>query len=203
MDPTITVVLIAILIVSIIFHEVAHGLVAYWFGDHTAKDAGRLTLNPIPHIDPIGSILLPAILLFLGAPVLAWAKPVPINPYNFRKRRLAGFCVSIAGILTNFFLAATAAMALRWIPWDWRTIWPQIVATVVFVNLLLAVFNLFPIPPLDGSRLFITNWLPDDKAMQIEMMAPVCMVILFLLIPYLPVMPLVRWSFWFLTGFHV
>lgn len=147
LDP---VIFIALLIVSVILHEVAHGVVARRLGDPTAARAGRLTLNPIPHIDPFGSVLLPAMLAVSGAPVFGWAKPVPVNPRTFARPTEGMALVAIAGPLTNMALALLAG----------RLLLPAasgLSATVIWgfgiVNVVLAVFNLLPLPPLDGSRL--------------------------------------------------
>src|SRR3954467_6159070 len=108
-----TIVFFVALVVSIILHEISHGIVALWFGDDTAKRAGRLTLNPIPHIDPFGSIVLPALGGLTGVPVIGWAKPVPGNPANLRNTRRDMLVVSLAGPGTNFALAAVAAVVAR------------------------------------------------------------------------------------------
>ena len=136
--------IIVVLIVSVIVHEVAHGVVALRCGDTTAKDAGRVTLNPIPHIHIFGSIILPGILIFsnvffgLGI-ILGWAKPVPINPHNFNKTRTGLFFVSIAGIVTNFSIAILAALLMR--VFDGDTIGPVSVFSILFpfvlINLIL------------------------------------------------------------------
>ena len=108
-----TVIWFGCLVVAVILHEISHGVVALWFGDRTAKEAGRLTLNPIPHIDPFGSIVLPAMGAIVGLPVLAWAKPVPVNPGRMRHPRRDMLFVSLAGPFTNFLLMVAAALAAR------------------------------------------------------------------------------------------
>jgi Zn-dependent protease len=142
---------IVILMFSVIFHEVAHGYVARLNGDSTAKDAGRLTLNPISHVDPVGTILLPAILILMKAPILfGWAKPVPFNPMNFKNRRLGIFTVGIAGPAANVLLAVFCSLGLRLSgPGD---LFVSVFFYGTSINLFLALFNLLPIPPLDGSR---------------------------------------------------
>jgi Zn-dependent protease len=164
------VVFFVCLIVAVIFHEVSHGLVASWFGDDTAKRAGRLTLNPVPHIDPVGSIVMPAMGALLGVPVLAWAKPVPVNPARMRDPRRDMLVVSLAGPATNFLLMAAAALAAKALyttPVAFYEDLPfgiQILFSFALVNLFLGLFNLVPIPPLDGSelvaRILPKDWLP-------------------------------------------
>ena len=108
-----SVIFFGCLVVAVILHEISHGVVALWFGDRTAKEAGRLTLNPIPHIDPFGSIIMPAFGAILGIPVIAWAKPVPVNPSRMRRPRRDMLWVSLAGPATNFLLMIVAALAAR------------------------------------------------------------------------------------------
>jgi Zn-dependent protease len=162
------------LIVAVILHELSHGVVAYWFGDDTARRAGRLTLNPVPHMDPFGSVILPAMGALVGLPVLAWAKPVPVNPALMRNPRRHLLLVSLAGPASNFLLAIVSAFAARAV-FDPASVPPafgfsdlpldvQILFSFAMVNLFLGVFNLLPIPPLDGAalieRVLPANWLP-------------------------------------------
>ncbi len=141
-----------ILIISVILHEVAHGYMANWLGDPTARLAGRLTLNPLSHIDPVGSILLPALLTMTGSPFLiGYAKPVPYNPYNL-KSALGETLVAAAGPGTNLLLALIFAALIRTGGVAMATPMLSAFATIVYVNLLLALFNIIPIPPLDGSK---------------------------------------------------
>ncbi len=139
------------LLIAIVFHELAHGYAAYILGDNTAKDAGRLTLNPIRHIDPVG--LLTMIVFRFG-----WAKPVPINPARFKNRKRDTFIVSIAGITTNLILAIISALILVHIPIRNDIVF-QMVLTTMWYNIMLGVFNLLPFPPLDGSKL-VASLLP-------------------------------------------
>ena len=158
-------VLIVILIFSIVLHEVSHGVVANSLGDSTAKQAGRLTLNPIPHIDPIGSIVLPLILIIInsatgGGIIFGWAKPVPVNHWNLRNQKWGPVLVSLAGPGANLAIALTFGLALRFVPTT--IISPElalIFVSIVFLNILLAVFNLLPIPPLDCSHILF-SFLP-------------------------------------------
>lgn len=149
-----TVIKIALFIIAIVFHEVAHGVAAFLCGDSTAKNRGRLTLNPIPHIDPLG-LLLPIILLFTGSGfVIGWAKPVPVNYGNFKNGRWGEFFVSSAGIVTNFLLAFITAIFIRFFYKDLLIygIFPYF-AYFISINLILGIFNLLPVPPLDGSKI--------------------------------------------------
>ncbi len=142
---------IIVLIFSIILHEVAHGYAAQSLGDPTAKLAGRLTLNPIPHVDILGSIIIPAILVFTQAGILfGWAKPVPYNPYNLRNQRWGEAFVGVAGVATNLLIAVLFAIIARVAVMQGMGEFASLAAIVVLVNLSLGLFNLIPIPPLDG-----------------------------------------------------
>ena len=145
---------IAILIMSVVIHEVSHGAVANMLGDPTAKLQGRLTLNPWKHLDPFGSVIVPAISYFFGGFIFGWAKPVPYNPYNLRPGRWSEAMVAAAGPASNLALAIVFGLLLRFgLHQSWSEGFVHITSLVVFVNLLLMVFNLAPIPPLDGSKL--------------------------------------------------
>jgi len=158
MDSSIIIVVyqVIVLVFSVIIHEISHGFVAEELGDDTARRAGRLTLNPIPHIDPFGSILLPLILsLFPGGIVLGWAKPVPFNPLHFKNMRRGSMFVALAGPVSNLLLAGIFALITRGIVFfgflDLLFIIPFL-KVIIVLNIVLAVFNLVPIPPLDGSK---------------------------------------------------
>ncbi|HEX9683742.1 MAG TPA: site-2 protease family protein [Acidimicrobiales bacterium] len=158
----ISITLVAALIPSVILHEIAHGLTAYRFGDPTARNAGRLTLNPLRHLDPFGSIILPAILAFSSFGIFGYAKPVPVNPRLMRHPRNHSLLVSLAGPAANIVIAVMAAGVTRLLTPEST---PWFVAVYVgFVNSILAAFNLLPIPPLDGSaiveRLLPRPWWP-------------------------------------------
>ena len=146
---------IAVLIMSIVIHEVSHGYAASLLGDQTARYQGRLTLNPVKHLDFVGSILVPTISYLLGGFIIGWAKPVPYNPYNLRPGHWSEAIVAGAGPLSNISLALIFGLLLRFgASAGWASpAFIQITAVIVFINLILAVFNLMPIPPLDGSKL--------------------------------------------------
>jgi len=143
-----------VLIPSIVLHEVSHGWVAYLFGDNTAKEQGRLNLNPMRHIDPVGSLLLPAVLWIMHAPLFGWAKPVPVSINRLRHPRWQSVLVSLAGPLTNITLSAVG-LAMSWygLHVALSAGWFLAGQYVGLTNLSLAIFNLIPIPPLDGSAL--------------------------------------------------
>lgn len=178
-DPILAVIQILVLIFSVIIHEVMHGVMALKFGDHTAERAGRLTLNPIPHIDLVGTILLPALLFLSGSRLFfGWAKPVPVNPLNFTNLRKGELFVSAAGIGANFLLAITAAVLYHIL----SIIFPQelllfILVKFVQVNLLLGIFNLLPIPPLDGSKIVMSQ-LSYQAASQYSKIEPYGFIII-------------------------
>jgi Zn-dependent protease len=164
------VVLLAVLVPSIILHEVSHGAAAYLFGDPTAKEAGRLTLNPIAHVDPFGTVILPAMLILTTGGGFGYAKPVPVNPRRMRSPRNHGLLVSLAGPATNIVLAILSAIGIRL----WLTpielsralsvhgdapIAHVVLVHVGLLNVILAAFNLIPLPPLDGSAV-VERMLP-------------------------------------------
>lgn len=152
--------LIVILLLSIIIHEIAHGAMANHLGDPTAKHAGRLSLNPIKHLDPFGSVLLPLLLIITGSPFLiGWAKPVPVNPYNLREPKKDMAKVAIAGPAANFSVVLFFALLIQFfiLPERFLTIF----SIIIFLNILLGVFNLLPVPPLDGSKILFA-FLPSS-----------------------------------------
>lgn len=175
-----TAVIVLILFFSIILHEVSHGVAAYVQGDPTAKNAGRLTLNPMPHIDPIGTLVLPAILVFFHSPILlGWARPVPFNPMYFKNKRLGVFTVGMAGPITNLILAGAFALGIRACGLD-HAISPFLLYGVS-INIFLAIFNLVPIPPLDGSRA-VSAILPRGARIAYQMLEPFGFLILIALL---------------------
>lgn len=171
MAPEFLALSIIILLFSVIVHEVMHGVMALKFGDRTAQRAGRLTLNPLPHIDLFGTILLPALLILSGSPILfGWAKPVPVNPLNFSNLRKGELMVSAAGILANFSLAVGAALIyhfLNALPQTFPAVLGALLRFSVLINLVLGIFNLFPIPPLDGSKVLLSQ-LPYNLAKEYQ-----------------------------------
>lgn len=147
--------LIIILILSVIIHEISHGYAALALGDPTAKMSGRLTLNPIPHLDLWGSIIIPGLLAITGTGVIfGWAKPVPYNPYNLRNQRWGELLVAAAGPLSNVIIALIFGLLIRAGLFSEMTL--SLATYVVLINLVLAIFNLVPIPPLDGSKVLFS-----------------------------------------------
>jgi Zn-dependent protease len=161
-----TLIIIIAVLYSIIFHELAHGYVADYLGDYTARYSGRLTLNPLAHLDPIGSILLPIFTYLTGGFIFGWARPVPVNPFNFKNPKRDMAIVGIAGPLTNIFLSLIFAFLFKTL----SPILPlnqDIFLFLIRINLVLAIFNLLPIPPLDGSRVFL-SFLSMEKQIYLE-----------------------------------
>lgn len=188
---------IIIFLYSVIAHEVAHGKMAELLGDPTARLAGRLTLNPIPHIDPIGSIALPALLLITGSPILfGWAKPVPYNPYNIR-HRYGDALVAGAGVATNLLLAVVFGLFIRFLDLDASFF--QTFNYIVSINLVLGIFNLVPIPPLDGSKILF-DFLPNSPIKETLEQYGFVILIFFVLYGFSYLSPLIDKLFWIITG---
>jgi Zn-dependent protease len=187
-----TVYLVIGLLIGVVFHEYMHGRVADWRGDNTARNAGRLTLNPVPHIDPFGTVLLPIGLLLIsrGTTTFGYAKPVPVNPY-FLKKRYDMVLVALAGPATNFTIAALVTLLGMTIhlagasttAFSGGTIFVSplfiFLFTVSYINIWLGIFNLIPIPPLDGSHV-LEFFLSNEARVTYERIAPFGFVILFL-----------------------
>lgn len=182
-------------LIAITFHEVSHGLVAYKLGDPTAKMLGRLTLNPLAHIDPFGTIIMPLMLLIFtnGQFVFGYAKPVPINPMNFKNPRRDMAISAAAGPLTNILLAVVSLLLIRFaavpasmfLPGEVseKVIMPAalMLKSSIIINVVLAVFNMIPVPPLDGGRVLV-GLLPQKQAMSLSRIEPFGFIIVMILI---------------------
>lgn len=144
-------------VVALTVHEFSHALVGYLLGDETARRMGRLTLNPVPHIDPIGTVIVPLVGMFTGFPVIGWAKPVPFNPYNLKYHKWGSVMVALAGPTSNFVLAAVFTLVLRAVlvglGLPLTNLLVIFLAWLIGINVVLGLFNFLPVPPLDGSKL--------------------------------------------------
>lgn len=163
-NPGLFIVLAVLLLYSVIAHEVAHGLVASFFGDETARRHGRLTLNPIAHLDPIGTIML----FIVG---FGWARPVPVNYYRLRNSRFGLMSVALAGCATNILIATIALFLLQFPSINTRQIFSTILTILARINIILGSFNLIPVPPLDGSKILM-SFLPDDAQQSLARIEP-------------------------------
>ncbi|MFT7644918.1 MAG: Zn-dependent protease [Candidatus Paceibacteria bacterium] len=211
MEP-IQIAMILILIISVVLHEVAHGYAANWLGDPTARLAGRLTLNPIPHLDPMMSVLLPGLLLVTSSPILfGAAKPVPYNPYNLTNQKWGEAIVAAAGPGANIAIAIIFALIVRSAEvLQLSSSFIELAIMVITLNLFLAFFNLVPIPPLDGSKI-LPRLLPYPLAMKYDGlrrtleqnsgMAFMIVILLFVLVLAQPLYQLTRWITYGLIGF--
>lgn len=203
MDATNAIFYIAILIMSVVIHEVSHGFAAEYFGDKTARFAGRLTLNPFKHLDFFGSVLLPIILVLSHSPfLLGWAKPVPYNPENLSNKKLGTLAVASAGILANIGIAVMFAIIIRLtaslsLPIGFYFI----TSIIVIVNLALAIFNLIPIPPLDGSKILF-SFLPESAYRVMLFLEQYSFILLIIFIVYFSnyLAPILTFLFKTLTG---
>jgi len=200
--------LIIILIFSVIIHEIAHGSVAYYLGDPTAKYAGRLTLNPLKHLDPIGSVIVPLFLVIMsqltgGGIIFGWAKPVPINPYNFKDQKYGSLKVALAGPLSNLSLALVFGLILRFVPAIFAIEGLVVMFSyIVYINILLAMFNLIPVPPLDGSHILFALLPNSSRNLKIFLKQYGIFILLFIIFfafPYIIV--IINWIFNLITGF--
>ena len=193
---------IIILLFSVVIHEVSHGYSAYLQGDNTAKYAGRLTLNPLKHLEWFGSFILPVISYFFGGFIIGWAKPVPFNPYNLRNQRWGEALVAIAGPAANICLALVFGLLLRFgVLATLGAGFVYVAGTIVFINLILATFNLIPIPPLDGSKIlfsFFPNGMREARAFMERYSIFILIFFIFFLWQY--ILPVVGWEFHLLTG---
>lgn len=191
--PQILISLFVVLF-AITIHEASHGWAAYKMGDPTAHALGRVTLNPVAHIDPVGTILLPLILVIMGAPPFGWAKPVPVNPLNLKDPRRDNLIISAAGPLSNFTVAFIAFLGIQLLKITNPSLFQSyggfsglssglflILYYTVLINIILAVFNLIPIPPLDGSGVLM-GLISDEAAAKYEQIRPFGFIILLVLI---------------------
>ncbi|WP_165008413.1 site-2 protease family protein [Neisseria yangbaofengii] len=161
-------------LLAITVHEAAHGYAARYWGDHTAEQMGRLTLNPLAHIDPIGTVVVPAVLFFTTGFMFGWAKPVPVIPRNFRDVRLGMRTVAIAGPLSNLVMAfgwGLVAVAAVYAPESYQLPMSKMAQYGISINAVLFVLNMLPVPPLDGSR-FVDSFLPAKQSMQYRKLEP-------------------------------
>lgn len=203
-----------VLIMSVVIHEFAHGYSAYLLGDHTARLKGRLTLNPLKHLDPFGSVILPLLLIIINAGfIIGWARPVPYNPLNLRKGRLGNFLVAFSGIAANILIAVIFGLLIRFAPmlgfppyvYDLALLHPfyKIASIIVMMNLVLALFNIIPIPPLDGSKILF-SFLPS-KLRYIESFLErwgMLLLLFFIIFLWSSISPIVSIAFSFITGLH-
>ncbi len=178
--------LIIPLIFAIVCHEVAHGWVARSLGDPTARDARRLSLNPFRHVDPIGTVVLPGMLALLKLPVFGWAKPVPIDASRLRNPRIGMMLVAAAGPATNLLLGLIGAIAIGLVQkTDQTTGWVVPIDNFVMINIFLAIFNLLPVPPFDGSHI-VEGLLPRRAALVYERLRPLGLPLMLGLLVVLP-----------------
>ena len=203
MDIQSVLFLYIIIVISAVFHEYAHGLTAYYLGDPTAKNEGRLTLNPLVHIDMFGTVILPLFLLFTGGIFIGYAKPVPYNPDNLRDKKYGSLKVAIAGPLSNLFIALVFGLFLRFFSGSVLAndiippIFLSLVALITVINIALAFFNMIPFPPLDGSKVFF-DLFPRywSRIMNLGFSG----LILALLVAFFLLPKLISSTFWLITG---
>ncbi len=186
---------------SVVIHEVSHGYAARLLGDRTAEYQGRLTLNPLSHLDFIGSFLVPFFTYQVGGFIIGWAKPVPYNPYNLRNQRWGEAIVALAGPLSNILIAIIFGLLIRFGQSALSPAFLSISAVIVFINLLLAVFNMVPIPPLDGSKVLF-SLLPyhmNNVRVFLERNS-IILVVAFIFFLWRFIFPIVGVLFYLLTG---
>ncbi len=191
------IIVLPVLLFSVIVHEVAHGWSALRLGDETAWRLGRLTLDPRPHIDPVMSLLVPAMCLLSGAPIFGGAKPVPVNPWRFRHPSRDMALVAVAGPVSNLLLAFLAALLFQFLAGRGLLMdgFTDILGYLFRINLVLAAFNLLPIPPLDGSRV-VAHFLPDGLADRYREADRYGMILLLVVLFFFQA-PLYRYMHWF------
>jgi len=193
---------IAILVMSVVIHEVSHGYAASFLGDQTAKYQGRLTLNPVKHLDFVGSFLVPSMAYFLGGFIFGWAKPVPYNPYNLKPGRWSEAMVALAGPASNICVAIIFGLLLRFGVGSPAFI--EITSIIVLINIILAVFNLVPIPPLDGSKILFAIF--PNKLFQIRAFFErygLILVLFFVFFLWQFIFPVIILLFRLITGFAI
>lgn len=194
---------LAVLILSVIVHEVSHGYAAYIQGDRTAEYQGRLTMNPLVHLDLWGSFIIPLISYKLGGFIIGWAKPVPYNPYNLRNKRWGEALVALAGPASNLIIAFIFGMIIRFFVSSMSSNFLQITSVIVFINIILALFNLTPIPPLDGSKLLFSILPFDSKAQAILEQYGFALVLFFIFFLWEYISPLAGVIFSLITGINL
>jgi len=190
---------------SVVIHEVSHGFVALYFGDQTAKYVGRLTLNPLKHLDLFGSVILPLLLYISAGFAFGWARPVPYNPDNLRNKKWGTFFVASAGVLANLLIAVIFGLIMRFSPaFSPPESFYFIVSTIVIINIALAVFNLVPIPPLDGSKILFTL-LPASFNSFTAFLEQYSLILLIAFIFFFSgiLFPVLSFLFSFITGFSL
>lgn len=205
MELFLTLSQILVLLFSVTVHEVSHGAMAEKQGDQTARLAGRMTLNPLKHLDPFGSVILPLIMFLLPTRFMfGWAKPVPVNPSNFRDLKYGQTKVALAGPLSNLALSLFFGLLLRFVPFGDGLFWQniqQVFIFIVLINLVLAIFNLTPIPPFDGSHVLFTFLPPKFERIKQALFQFSFFIIIFYIFFIFPfVMRLVGFIFQLLTG---
>lgn len=192
---------IVILIFSVVIHEVSHGYAARAQGDLTAEYEGRLSLNPARHLDPWGSLVVPFLAYMLGGFIIGWAKPVPVNTYNFRNARWGEAIVAFAGPLSNILIAAVFSALMRFGGYEVGSPVFQILAMIVFINIILAVFNLVPVAPLDGSKILFSLF-PNSQSLRFFMERyALIFLLVFIFFLWEFILPIAFSLFELLTGF--
>ena len=198
---SITILSIVILIFSVIVHEVSHGYMADVLGDPTARLQGRLSLNPLKHIDPLGSIIVPIMTLVLTHFAFGWAKPVEYNPYNLKNKRQGEFLIALAGPFSNIIIALIFGTIIRFTFYGAVTPFIEVSSYIVIINIILGIFNLIPLPPLDGSKLLF-SLLPQQYGkfrMMLESYSSIFVLIVVFLL-WNVISPVIPFVFVFFTG---
>ena len=193
---------ILVVLFSVVLHELSHGVVANSMGDNTAKDLGRITLNPLKHLDWFGSVLLPLFTFWIGGFVFGYAKPVPYNPANLNDRKYGPAKVALAGPAVNIIIAGLFGLVLRFLPMSLEaTMLPQLLSFIVLLNLILAIFNLMPIPPLDGHWLLLTFLPTRFTAVKVFIMRySLVLFFIFLIFIFPIIFPLINLLFRVIIG---